>query len=187
MDALRTRPMGAVTGTIQAKDPAASGEWPKTELIGEIDYEDYSHAPTRTAIPVPAATPPTARHAAAPPAARARPTTSPPPLPRAAAPVTVIPVPALPTMQGSAQTHRFEPVVRTQTSQLPALAARRLGKGTEPLDSETKAQDAAAMSDDTQTQVNLSIGDRTTPGIAMPLAARAVQLPSVKRRAAQRG
>jgi hypothetical protein len=40
------------------------------------------------------------------------------------------------------------------------------------------------MSDDTEP--NLRVGDRTKPGIAMPAAARAVQLPSVKRRMAMR-
>jgi hypothetical protein len=38
----------------------------------------------------------------------------------------------------------------------------------------------AAMSDDTVP--NVSVGDRTTPGIALPPAARTVQLPSITRR-----
>ena len=41
----RTRPMAVVA----AEDPAASGEWPKTEPIGAIDYEDYSRVATRPA------------------------------------------------------------------------------------------------------------------------------------------
>jgi hypothetical protein len=189
---------------LRAVDPSASGEWPKTAPIGDIDYVDPAHASTRTAIPVAAAPSSTARHAGTPPPPppmvastsaprRGRPTTAPPPsLPRvvntAPTPITVIPVPTLPTVTGA--TGRIEPV-RTSVAADPS-AARRLGKGTAPIAEPTSgATDLPAelaamaeMSDDTS--VDLSVGDRTTPGIAMPIAARAVQLPSVKRRAAQR-
>jgi hypothetical protein len=189
-----TRAMGAVTAVtaVPTKDPAASAEWPQTEPIDPFDIEDVQ-VPTRTSVPLAATSPTTARHAAAPPAPprRTRPTTAPPPaapsLPRivtTTAPVTVIPVPTLPTMQMSAQTSKLAPVVRAAQ---PAPAARRLGKGTAPIDqdaTETQLQAAPEVDD---TNPNLAIGDRTTPGIAMPLAARAVQLPSVKRRAAHRG
>jgi hypothetical protein len=186
---VRTRPMPAMAMPAPAmKDPAASGEWPKTETIGEIDYDDPAR-PTRTAI----RTPPVA------PAPRARRTTPStlstsstskapaaalPPVPRGPAPATVIPVPTLPTMHGSAHTNRLEPVVRTATAQIPPASMARFAKGTGEVGQRDTARGTPAMTDDTQP--NLSIGDRTTPGIAMPLAARAVQLPSVKRRAAQR-
>jgi hypothetical protein len=42
----------------------------------------------------------------------------------------------------------------------------------------------SAMSGDTEP--NVSVGDRTTPGIALPPAARVVQLPSTKRRTVTR-
>jgi hypothetical protein len=42
----------------------------------------------------------------------------------------------------------------------------------------------AAMSDDTEP--NVRVGDRTTPGIALPPAARTVALPSIKRRTVTR-
>jgi hypothetical protein len=77
---------------------------------------------------------------------------------------------------------------------LPTVTAadpsRRLGKGTAPIDPDAPEAESdlpaelaamAEMSDDTS--VDLSVGDRTTPGIAMPIAARAGQLPSGKRAA----
>jgi hypothetical protein len=139
----RTRPMA----TVAAKDPAASGEWPKTEPIGAIDYDRIS---TRPAIAIPQGEASTQR----------------------TAPVTVIPVPVLPTLQGSQG--RLQPVVRA----VPPASSSRFAKGTAPVDPD--AERAAAMSDDTDP--NVSIGDRTTPGIAMPPVARAVTLPSIKRR-----
>lgn len=140
----RTRPMAAVA----AKDPAASGEWPKTEPIGAIDYDRIA---TRPAIAIPQAEVPAQR----------------------SAPATVIPVPTLPTLQGS-QTGRLQPVVRT----VPPASPHRFAKGTAAV--EPDAERSAAMPDDTDP--SLSIGDRTTPGIAMPPVARAVSLPSIKRR-----
>jgi len=157
---VRTRPMAA----IPMRDPAASAEWPSTAPIGAIDYDDYSRVPTRPAVPIPT-------HAVAAVSLAVHTVT----------PSTVIPVPALPTMRSTAAS-RFEPVVRTGPRPgitTPPAAAPRFSKGTgasQPLAA------PAMMSDDTES--SLSIGDRTKPGIALPPAARAVQLPSVKRRAA---
>jgi hypothetical protein len=163
------------------KDPAASGEWPKTDLSGSIDYDDYSRVPTRPAMAIPRTEP----------AAIA--------IPRTSTPSTVIPVPTLPTMATSACT-RLEPVVRT--AQVPPGAAARFAKGTGPVDPPPRPQ--AVLVEDTIP--DLSVGDRTRPGvavrtlrseapasddrtkpgIALPPAARAVELPSIKRRMLQR-
>lgn len=190
---LTPRPIAAVTG-----DAATSGEWPKTEAIGAIDYEDYRVSATRPSIPVPRVAP---RPTPAPPATIA--------IPRTATPSTVIPVPALPTID-AARMSRMEPV-RTSSSS-------RLAKGTGPLDSEDPpARRQALLVEDTvqdypvgdrtrpgiaparraqgtppheeptvQTHAAASVGERTRPGIALPPAARAVQLPSIKRRSAPR-
>jgi len=155
----RTRPMPVVA----TKDPSTSGEWPRTEPIGAIDYADHSRAATRPAMASPRVV------AAAPP----------PAMPQAAAPVTVIPVPALPTMNGTARAGRLAPVVRPNPSRAPAASPRRFPKGTGPVDPRTTSR-MAAMSDDTQ--LTFSVGDRTTPGIVLPPAARAVELPSIKRK-----
>jgi hypothetical protein len=60
-----------------------------------------------------------------------------------------------------------------------AASPRRFPKGTGPVSPRTTSR-MAAMPDDTDPNVN--VGDRTTPGIALPPAARAVSLPSIKRR-----
>jgi hypothetical protein len=57
-------------------------------------------------------------------------------------------------------------------------APPRLAKGTAPIDADT--EQIPAMSEDTVQ--SFPVGDHTTPGIGMPLAARAVALPSIKRR-----
>jgi hypothetical protein len=157
--------MAAVT----LKDASSSSAaWPKTEPVGAIDYADYSRVTTTPVVSIPRATP--------------EPLTprAPATLPRTAAPGTVIPVPTLPTMQHPGGAGRLEPVVRTPT---PA-SLRRFAKGTGPVDPTATSRDLAPMSDDTEP--NISVGDRTTPGIALPMIARAVQLPSVKRRTATR-
>jgi hypothetical protein len=182
-----------------APDPAASGEWPSTEPIGAIDYEDYRIS-TRPAIAIPRVLPAVA-------------------IPRTTTPSTVIPVPALPTVD-AAHCGRMEPVVRTA----PPAQANRFAKGTGPVDPPTvrPTRPAAVVVEDTIP--NLSVGDRTRPGvapatrrmaamtgaeladaldealgepvqppagdrtrpgIALPPAARAVQLPSIKRRTAR--
>lgn len=87
------------------------------------------------------------------------------------APTTVIPVPPLPSIRDVAITGRLEPVVRTPAS--------RFAKGTASIGPDTEQTEAAVPDD---TQQSLAIGDQTVPGIGMPLAARAVALPSTKRR-----
>ena len=94
-------------------------------------------------------------------------------------PATVIPVPRLPSIRDAERARRFEPVVRTTIGPAPAPPPSRMAKGTAPIGSDTE-QTPAVMSDDTE--LTLSVGDRTTPGIAMPLAARAVSLPSILKR-----
>jgi hypothetical protein len=176
--AARTRPMAVVA----MKDPATSGEWPKTAPTGSIDYESGARAVTRPMLAVPApprATPATSVARAAPVTSRfASATTQ--ELPRAAAPITVIPVPTLPTVHGTMCAGRLEPVVRPAAVRVPP---RRFPKGTGPVGPQTEAH-AAELPDDTDAHVMLE--DRTKPGIAMPRAARAVSLPSVKRRGAPR-
>jgi hypothetical protein len=148
--------------------PAASS---KTAPIGAIDHDDGSRGPTKPVVAIP----------------RVAPAAPPPEMPRAAAPVTVIPVPPLPSVQKLARAGRLEPVVRTNSASVPApvpaTAGYQFAKGTGPVDPTTPSRDAP-MSDDTEP--NLRVGDRTKPGIALPPAARAVQLPSVKRRMAMR-
>ena len=191
----RPTPRPAVT-----KDPAASGEWPRTETIGAIDYEDYRIS-TRPAIAIPRVLPAVA-------------------IPRTTTPSTVIPVPAMPTVD-AARCGRMEPVVRT------AAPASRFAKGTGPVDPPTRRRTRPVAVVVEDTIPNLSVGDhtrpgvapatrrmasvtgaelpelhdvfeaapgeptppatgdRTRPGIALPPAARAVQLPSIKRRTAR--
>jgi hypothetical protein len=104
--------------------------------------------------------------------------------PSAPTPVTVIPVPRLPSIRDAERAGRFEPVVRTTIGPAPAPPPGRLAKGTAPIGSDTE-ETPAVMSDDTE--LTLSVGDRTTPGVAMPLGARTVALPSIKGGSARRG
>jgi hypothetical protein len=103
---------------------------------------------------------------------------------RADVPSTVIPVPALPRVQNTAKAGRLEPVVRTISTPVPP-AAPGSAKGTRPADPTATSRIAPGLSDNAERK--LSAGDRTQPEGAMPPAARAVQLPSVKRRMARRG
>lgn len=160
----KTRPMPVVA----VKDPATSGAWPATVPIGAIDYDSRP-------IAAPRATPMPARPKTVPPIAPPRAKTSPPPITRRAqartepvlpqiTPSTIIPVPKLPSVQG---TQRLEPVVGSP---------RRFPKGTAQVG---HTASFTAMTEDTIP--NLAIGDRTQVGVTMPPAARAVQLPSTKR------
>jgi hypothetical protein len=99
------------------------------------------------------------------------------------APATVIPVPTLPSIFDAGRAARFEPVVRTGAQSMPPASPSWFAKGTAAIGADT--EEIAAMTDDTEQ--SLAIGDRTTPGIGMPLAARAVALPSTKRRDERRG
>jgi hypothetical protein len=93
------------------------------------------------------------------------------------APATVIPVPHLPSILDVGRSTWLEPVVRTTVTG-PAAPPNRLAKGTAPIDADT--EQIPAMSEDTVQ--SFPVGDHTTPGVGMPLAARAVALPSIKRR-----
>jgi hypothetical protein len=124
--------------------------------------------------PHPGALPPSPNITAAPPPGRSR----------ADVPSTVIPVPALPRVQDARTSGRLEPVVRTISTPVPP-AAPGFAKGSRRVDPTTTSRIAPGTSGDTE--LNHSVGDRTKPGVAMPPAARAVQLPSVKRRMARRG
>jgi hypothetical protein len=165
VERVRTRPMATIS-----TDPAASADWPLTLPVGAIDYEDY----VVVSSPAPVVSIPRARLPQAPSAASA---------PRPVTPSTVIPVPALPTMHGTAFANRLEPVVRSasRTAVIGAMAAptptppARFSKG-------TVSERSAVREPPDDTQPSLAIGDRTQPGIALPPAARAVQLPSIKRR-----
>ena len=159
---------------VAAKQPAASGGWPATPPTGAINDDDPA-MPTRPGIAIP-------------PVARPRPASV---MPVATAPITVIPVPALPTVRGTANATRLAPVVRKSPAQ-QAESARRFAKGTGPFG--PAATTTAAMSDDTTQSLGIgdhtrlgvapasAVGDQTQVGIALPPAARAVELPSVKRR-----
>lgn len=152
----RTRPMA----TVAVKDPASSGEWPKTEPIGAIDYDDHARVATRPVIAVPHVpmeTPATQR----------------------TVPVTVIPVPVLPSLQRTSHAGRLQPVVRAAPSPVPPASPNRFPKGTGTVAPNTESYATSPQFDDTDP--NVSVGDRTTPGIALPRAARAVALPSVPR------
>lgn len=163
---------------------SATGDWPATAPIGSIDYDDYRVA-TRPAIPLPAV-----------PTAGVRP-----------APTTVIPVPPLPSLETTMHV-RLEPVVRTAHAAPPTA---RLAKGTGPVDPDHAASRRHASMLIDEATANLGVGDRTRPGvavaaaqarraatmpgtsapasgdhtkpgIALPSVARAVALPSTKRR-----
>jgi hypothetical protein len=167
--------------------PAMIGpdDWTRPESsTGE--YEDYRVSTTRPAIEIP--------HV---------PVAS---VPRGAPPSTVIPVPALPMVDASICS-RLEPVVRSTQSQSQSITGR-FAKGTSPLDHQSSLHEAGLVED---TIPNLSVGDRTKPGIApvkrsngaaahdatavgertkpgiaLPSAARTVSLPSIKGRSAPR-
>jgi len=161
--------------------PPSPDDWTRPES-STGEYEDYRVSTTREIPHVPM-----------------------PSVPRGAPPSTVIPVPALPLVDASLCS-RLEPVVRSTQNQSQSITGR-FAKGTSPLDPPS-AHEAALVED---TIPNLSIGDRTKPGIApakrsngaatdevtavgertkpgiaLPTAARTVSLPSIKGRSAPR-
>ena len=172
--AAKTLPMASVTA--KAPEPAASAEWPATQPIGAIDYEDYAAVPTRPAIAIPRIAPPR-------PAAVMAVATTPSTAMPAATPSTVIPVPALPTMRSTANATPLAPVVRTIPAQ---QGPRRFPKGTGPHDPPTDA----AIGEHTRLGVTPAsarpVGEQTQVGLALPPAARTVALPSIKRRMSSR-
>src|SRR5262245_2260259 len=101
------------------------------------------------------------------------------PLPASSAPAhsTVIPVPRLPSIRDAEHSGRFEPVVRTTVGPAPAPPPGRLAKGTAPIAPDTEQRPAVS-----DAHLTRSVGDRTTPETALPLAARPVTLPSIKAR-----
>lgn len=108
-----------------------------------------------------------------------------PALPRPTPRSTVIPVPALPTADASHRS-RMEPVVRSAQS-----AASRLAKGTGPVDPSNPSANGVEASPPSRTARNgraaaivledtvtdLSVGDRTRPGVPLPATRR---MPAVK-------
>lgn len=156
-----------------AISPIDSGEWPKTEPLGNIDYEDYTSPMTEVVRVAPTPVGPKTAPIRAVPAPRNE-------YPRAPSPVTVIPVPKLPRIDGS----RLEPVVRALPHPLPPLAPRRFPKGTGPHDPRTVAAMAPPP------PIRPAEDDRTSPGIAMPSpAVAAIALPKIPgiKRLATRG
>jgi len=88
------------------------------------------------------------------------------PVTRTGVPATVIPVPPLPTLHATGQPGRFAPVVRT----IPPASMNRFAVGTGTVDPQSTAEVRASSPEPTP---------RTT---GLPAAARAVELPSQKRR-----
>jgi len=88
--------------------------------------------------------------------------------PRAGVPATVIPVPPLPTLHNPGQPGRFAPVVRT----IPAASMNRFAVGTGTVDEKSTAEVRASA----------PVAVPTARSVALPAAARAVELPSQKRR-----
>lgn len=113
----KTQPMAAVAAP---RDSAiASGEWPKTEPLGSIDYDDRTNPMSEVVRVV-------RLHQAANPVAKI-PAKEPTPqrtFVRAPSPSTVIPIPRIPRSEG----HSLEPVVRTRFPQAtPAPQRSALG------------------------------------------------------------
>lgn len=143
-------------------DPIGEDNWPKTQPLGDIDYNDYS-SPVAEVVRV----------------VRAQPAPQPQPIAsivRPPTPSTVIPIPRLAT-SGSSVTSRITPVVR-QTLPTPILPTqpRRFAKGTAPVlpqsTSRIKTPDAPPAT---------AVSDDTVPNIALSPAAAAVRIPSIKR------
>jgi hypothetical protein len=103
-------------------DPIRSDSWPKTEPLGEIDYNDYT-SPMNDIVRV-------ARMAHTPRVVLpAKPTPSARDYPRAKSPATVIPIPRLPTLANPNPRPFGTPVISVPSVISPA---RRLAKGTGP-------------------------------------------------------
>ena len=165
----KPQPLPAVTLAAPVRDPLDSDDWPKTEPLGAIDYEDYTNPTSeivrvvqranmmRSAIPAPKATPPSQ------PVAR--------PFERAKSPSTIIPVPKLPRIS---ETHQaLEPVV----------SPRRSPKGTPPPVPMIKPLGVVPPPP-------IRTGDdQTKPGIALPPPAALLTLPRIPglKRPATRG
>jgi hypothetical protein len=171
----RTRPMA----TIAAKDAAAASDAATTRPMAVFD--DIYSRPTRPAIVTPP-DPEATQHDA---------------------PATVIPVPRLPSIHTTKTTSRLQPVLHkpaaggpgstpsaataptpiastgttgttgTKGSTVPPASQYRFAKGTGPVPPNADAPEPSLFDD---TDPNVSVGDRTTPGFALPPAARMVSL-----------
>jgi hypothetical protein len=142
-----------------------SGEWPKTEPLGDIDYEDHTNPVAEVVRVVRLAKP------AIIPARTIHHTTPPAPLPivplaarsypRGQSPQTVIPIPRLPRLDGQS----VEPVVRTRFPKAtpPAMQARPSQNQNIVLPPPIRAAD----------------DDKTSPGIALPPPANMIALPRI--------
>ncbi len=149
----KTQPMASVA---TPRDQVISaGEWPKTEPLGNIDYDDRTNPMSEVVRVV-------RLHQAATPVAKipAKPTPHPRTFVRAPSPVTVIPIPRLPRVDGRS----LEPVVRTrfpQATPAPTRSERTLGISPPP-------------------PIRPADDDRTSPGMmAVPQAAQVVALPRI--------
>jgi hypothetical protein len=150
-------------------DLAASGDWRETDTADTVEASAYEHYRVSTR-PLPRIVPEVAL---------------PRTLPRTELPSTVIPVPALPTVDATRRS-RLEPVVRTAASQ---VLVSRFAKGTGPVDPPTpsptrpaavsRTRAAAMIVEDTHPDLsaNLSVGDHTTPGVA-PATRRTTAAPA---------
>jgi len=132
-------------------DPIATDSWPKTEPLGELDYNDYTS---------PVAALPTSLRVV-------------PPMPS-----TVIPIPRLPTSaNASPRLSTMAPVVR-QTLPTPIVPTppRRFAKGTAPVLPQSTSSIKPPASPPAP-----AVSEDTIPGFRLPPAAAAVARPSIKR------
>ncbi len=148
----KTLPMATIA---LAREPVIdSDQWPKTEPLGNIDYEDY----TSPAVRIVRMAQPTMIPARAPKATPAPMIAIPQQplrtMPRAQSPSTVIPIPRLPRAAASS----FEPVVRTRFPK--ATPTGSLGISPPP-------------------PVRPAEEERTSPGFALPPIAHVVSLPRI--------
>ncbi len=139
-------------------DPIGSGEWPKTEPLGIIDYNDQTNPMSEVVRIV-------RLHQAAKPAAKlpAKDTPHPRVFVRAPSPTTVIPVPRLPRVTNQT----IEPVVRTRfpsATPVPARTTQRPFIAPPP-------------------PVRPAEDDKTSPGMLSIPAARLPRIPSIVKRA----
>ena len=152
-------------------DPIATDSWPKTEPLGEIDYNDYT-SPVAEVVRVvrlaqPAPVPPSLTPVATPTSVRVAPPT----------PSTVIPIPRLPTTaNASPRSSAMTPVVR-QTLPTPILPTppRRFAKGTAPVLPQSTSSEKPPVSPPAP-----AVSEYTVPNFTLPPAAAAA-LPSIKR------
>ena len=177
-------------------DPIGDDAWPKTEPLGELDYNDYGSpmaevvrvarmANTPRVVMPAKATPPRPMPVvvpviASPVPAQAR------EFPRAKSPVTVIPVPKLPNISSSSSTPRalhIAPVVRTSVA--PIAPPRRIAKGTGPYLPKTAPMAVVAAPRRDDDTVPGMVLPPTLPPIARMIPSMTA-LPSIVKRA-QRG